>query len=269
MRYPALFVNHGGGPLPLLGKDPEMVRNCKEAVEKWLPKEPPKAIVVISAHWESDPIKITSNPFPSMYYDYYGFPPETYEYKYPAPGQPALASQIHQLLSDKGLEAELDAERGFDHGVFVPLILMYPKADIPVVAVSLHSSLGASINWDLGAALAPLRDQGVLILGSGFTFHNMNAIFNPTTATKKASTDFNGWLKQVMLETPNRNDALKNKVSEWHLAPGGRTCHPREEHLLPLFVVAGAGEGESSKTTMLYDLPAREKEHAISSFMFE
>jgi len=275
MRYPTLFVNHGGGPLPLMGRDPDLVLRMKEAVSKWLPKEKPKSIVMISAHWESDPIKITSHPNPPMLYDYYGFPPETYEYQYPAPGNPSLAVQIQKLLQDQGLPAQLDAKRGFDHGVFVPLMVMYPDADIPVVSVSLHSSLDAQTNWNLGRALAPLRDEGVLILGSGYTFHNMNAFFNPSPATKRASTEFNRWLMDTLVtkssDTSNNNDVLKHAISHWHQAPGARECHPREEHLLPLFVTAAAGSDDQGavNTTLLYETPASGKDHAVSSFMFD
>jgi aromatic ring-opening dioxygenase catalytic subunit (LigB family) len=127
MKFPTVFINHGGGPLPLLGKQPELVENMKEVVKKYLPKEPPKAIVVLSAHWESDPIRITSSERPSMYYDYGGFPPETYNYQYPASGSPDLAEKIQNLLGENGLKSKLEDERGFDHGVFVPLMIMYPE----------------------------------------------------------------------------------------------------------------------------------------------
>jgi aromatic ring-opening dioxygenase catalytic subunit (LigB family) len=170
MKYPAVFVNHGGGPMPLMGRQQDLVNHMKDVVDKFLPQEKPKSIVVLSAHWESDPIKISSAAKPKMYYDYQGFPPETYQYQYPAPGSPDLARKIQNLLKASGLECELDADRGFDHGVFVPLMLMYPEADIPVVSVSLHSSLGADVNLGIGKALAPLRDEGILILGSGIRF---------------------------------------------------------------------------------------------------
>ena len=159
MRIPAIFVNHGGGPLPLMGRQPMIAKHMKELVTKFIP-EKPTAIVVISAHYEANPIAITSSAQPSMYFDYGGFPPETYQYQYPAKGNPDLARKIQKLLSEKGIESELDAKRGFDHGVFVPLMLMYPAADIPVVCVSLHSSLSADIHLVLGRALAPLQDEG-------------------------------------------------------------------------------------------------------------
>lgn len=267
MRYPTLFVNHGGGPLPLLGRQPELVKHMKETVQKWLPTKRPSAIVVLSAHWESNPVKITSSANPSMLYDYYGFPPETYEYKYPAPGNPALASQIRGLLEKRGIASELDAKRGFDHGVFIPLMLMYPDADIPVVAVSLDASLSAQGNMDIGSALEPLRDQGVLILGSGYTFHNMQAFFHPSPQTHQQSSRFNTWLQETILSssTATVGQALP-KLAEWDaVAPDARHCHPREEHLLPLFMTAAAA-GANAKPKLIW---SDTNEHAVSSFLFE
>ena len=131
MKFPTVFVNHGGGPLPLLGRQPALVENMKEIAKNILPRtKDPKAIVVVSAHWESDPIKITASEKPSMYFDYYGFPPESYEYEYPAPGSPDLARRIQNLLGAEGLTSELDTKRGYDHGVFIPLMLMYPKVSL-------------------------------------------------------------------------------------------------------------------------------------------
>ena len=154
MRYPTLFVNHGGGPLPLLGRQPALVEHMKETVQKWLPADTkPSAVVVLSAHWESNPVKITSSPQPDLYFDYYGFPPETYKYEYKAPGHPGLADKIHNLLDKQGIANELDPKRGLDHGVFIPLMLMYPNADIPVVAVSMDASLSAEKNIAIGKAL--------------------------------------------------------------------------------------------------------------------
>ena len=127
MKFPSVFINHGGGPLPLMGRQPELVENMREVVRKFLPPKPPKAIVVISAHWEADPIQITSAERPKMYYDYYNFPAETYKYEYPAPGSPDLASKIKNLLEGQNLKSELDDSRGFDHGVFIPLMIMYPE----------------------------------------------------------------------------------------------------------------------------------------------
>jgi aromatic ring-opening dioxygenase catalytic subunit (LigB family) len=157
-----------------MGRQESISRHLKEVVKKYLP-DPPKAIVVVSAHWESDNdnIKITSSANPSMLFDYHGFPPETYHYEYPAKGDPDLATRIQDILNKEGIGSEKDNVRGFDHGVFVPLLLMYPQAKIPVVCVSLHRSLNAEIHMKIGKALSPLREEKVLILGSGYTFHNM------------------------------------------------------------------------------------------------
>ncbi|GAX26674.1 4,5-DOPA dioxygenase extradiol [Fistulifera solaris] len=258
MRMPALFVNHGGGPMPLMGRQPMIAHHLQESVTKYI-TEKPRAIVVISAHHEANPIAITSSAKPSMYFDYYGFPPETYEFKYPAPGNPELARQIQNLLSEKGIESQLDAKRGLDHGAFVPLMLMYPDADIPVVCVSLHSSLSPDIHLALGNALAPLQDQGVLLLGSGFAFHNFDAMRNPDEASYKKSNDFNNWLKDAVMANP------VEKLRDWKNAPSARFAHPREEHLMPLLVTAAAG----GSPQIIYDRQAGNGDFAISGYLFE
>ena len=187
--------------MPLLGRQPSIANHIQSVRKLYLPKETlPKLIVIISAHWEADPVRISSSPNPHTDFDYHGFPPESYEYSYPAPGSPAFAKKIQNLLDKAGIPNRLDEKRGFDHGVFIPLMLLYPEANIPVVCVSIHGSLDAKANIELGRALAPLIDEngddgGVLILGSGYTFHNMQAFFHPSNATYKASVQFNEWLR--------------------------------------------------------------------------
>lgn len=261
-----MFVNHGGGPLPLLGKQPTITKHLQEARAKFLPPQKPKSIVVLSAHWESDPIQISSSPNPSMYYDYGGFPPETYKYQYNAPGNPELAQKIQGLLSNSGLDSHLNAKRGYDHGVFVPLMIMFPEADVPVVSVSLHSSLSPEVNMKIGQALAPLRDEGILILGSGQTFHNFSMLFNPTASSYQKSTEFNDWLKDTLLH--HTGDALWDKLRHWEKAPSARQSHPREEHLIPLFMVAAAAGSEASPQ-LIYDAGAGDGMHATSAFLFQ
>ncbi|KAL3914569.1 MAG: hypothetical protein SGILL_006052 [Bacillariaceae sp.] len=282
MKFPTVFVNHGGGPLPLIGRQPDLVKNMQHVVKNLLPKTPPSAIVVLSAHWDdSDRVSITSSKNPSLYFDYYGFPNETYAYEYPAQGDPDLAHRIHNLLEDQGIESLLDEKRGWDHGVFVPLMLMYPAANIPVVQVSLDSSLDAKKNIDIGKALAPLRNDNVLILGSGYTFHNMAAFFNPSPNTINASRDFNKWLKSTILVPDGSQDDPRTLYSQrlkelqnWEKAPGARTSHPREEHLLPLFMVAAAA-GEIATPKLIYDTTAVANdgaglsEHAVTGYLFE
>lgn len=262
MLYPSVFVNHGGGPLPLMGQQPDLVAHMKEVREKWLPKEPPKAIVMVSAHWESNPVRITGSANPPMLFDYYGFPPETYKYQYPAPGDPQLATKIQNLLSKEGIESDLDKKRGYDHGVFIPLMLMFPEANIPVVCVSLHSSLSMTKNLAIGKALSTLRQEGVLIVGSGYTFHNMQAFLtgHKTGSMYKQSSDFNEWLKETMLGN-------RDRMANWQDAPGARFCHPREEHLLPLFVTAAAA-GEDAQTKLIYEEAAGDGQYAVSSYLF-
>lgn len=262
VKFPAIFVNHGGGPLPLLGQQPQLATHMQQQVKLYFPQKP-SAIVVISAHWEANPVKISSSSKPDMIFDYFGFPPETYQYKYPAPGSPSLANRIKQLLESNGIESELDPDRGFDHGVFVPLLLMQPQADIPIVCLSLDSSLSAEKHIAMGKALAPLREENVLLLGSGYTFHNLPAFFNPSESMLKASHKFNNWLKKAVLE--NDGKSLEEQLIHWEDAPGSRICHPREEHLLPLFVVAASGDHE--KNELIYD-EQNENEYAVSGYIF-
>ena len=162
---PVVYIPHGAGPLPVLGDDShkELTAFLKALPESF-PR--PRAILMISAHWESDQARVSAAQHPQMIYDYGGFPPETYTYKYPAPGDPELAAQVHELLQAQDIPTTVDPERGYDHGTFVPLMLMYPKAEIPVVQVSLIDDLDAEQHIRLGEALAPLRAQGVLIIAS-------------------------------------------------------------------------------------------------------
>ncbi len=211
----------------------------------------PHAIVLISAHWECDQPTITSGPSPELIYDYGGFPPETYDLNYPAPGSPDLANTIAELLTTAGFDPKLDPQRGFDHGVFVPMMLMYPDASIPIVQLSLLSSLDADEHLRLGAALAPLAEHNVLVLGSGFTFHNMGAFtFGSTagSATVDAENEaFEQWLRETCTSTSLTEDDRRERLANWSDAPGARWCHPREEHLLPLHVCYGAGGGPATQ----------------------
>jgi 4,5-DOPA dioxygenase extradiol len=262
MKYPAVFLAHGGGPMPLLGMQPDIAQHLTAVRQKWLPPDVlPSAIVVVSAHWESDPIRIIASAQPSMIYDYYGFPPKAYELKYPAPGSPILANKIHTLLSNANIPSVLDTQRGYDHGVYVPLMLMYPEAEIPVVEVSLHADLTPQSNLRLGAALRSLRDENVLLVGSGYSFHNMSAFMRPSADASLAARAFNDWLKESML----MGDSRSAKLLAWETAPSARFCHPREEHLAPLFVVAGA-VGDDAKAVLIFDAPG---DLACSSYLFQ
>lgn len=177
-----------------------------------------------------------------MIFDYYGFPPESYEFRYPAPGHQALAETIAQLLRDKNIPVALDGERGYDHGTFVPLLLSYPRADIPVVQLSLLNSLDPAAHIALGHAIAPLREQGILILGSGMSFHNMRAFFSPSPTVKQKSETFDNWLVETLTSPALDYAQRAERLAAWSTAPDARFCHPREEHLLPLHVCFGAAQ---------------------------
>lgn len=238
-RMPVVFLPHGGGPWPFVrlpfGSKAEQdllatyLRNVAS-----LPSTPPKALLVISAHWEEDVPTVTTAPHPPMFYDYYGFPPESYKIAWPAPGQPAVAARVRSLLQAAGIPSDHDDERGFDHGTFVPLKLAYPKADVPTVQLSLKRGLDPQEHLAIGKALAPLRDEGILIIGSGMTYHNLSAF---GSAHRAVSETFDAWLREVGTAAPAERD---RKLLQWATAPAARQAHPREEHLIPLMVIAGA-----------------------------
>ncbi len=238
---PVVFVPHGGGPMPLL--DDASHRELTAFMQNLAQGLPtPSAILVISAHWEETRAHISSGAQPAMMFDYYGFPPESYEFRYPAPGNPALAETVAQLLRAKNIPVELDGQRGYDHGTFVPLLLSYPSADIPVVQLSLLQSLDPAAHIALGEAIAPLREQGVLILGSGMSFHNMRAFFSPSPSVKAKSDSFDQWLNDTLISGSLDYAQRAAQLIDWVNAPEARFCHPREEHLLPLHVCFGAAK---------------------------
>jgi aromatic ring-opening dioxygenase catalytic subunit (LigB family) len=197
----------------------------------------PRAVLVISGHWEAEPVAVNVQQAPPLLFDYYGFPDHTYQLKYPAPGDPLLAAKVRSLLAAAGIATSEDHERGLDHGVFVPFLLVYPEADMPLVQLSLKQGLSAQEHLRIGAALAPLRDQGVLIIGSGMSFHNLR-VRSMENVLIPGSQLFDDWLGQAVCQSdiPARNSDLTN----WSQAPAARYAHPREEHLLPLMVAAGA-----------------------------
>jgi 4,5-DOPA dioxygenase extradiol len=234
-----LYLSHGGGPLPLLGDGAhkEMITLLKKVTPDL---GNPSAILVISAHWEENKPTITSGASPSLIYDYYGFPEESYAIEYPAPGAPMLANKIFGLLQSHGIDASLTDQRGFDHGLFVPLKIMYPDANIPCVQLSLVKGLRTDEHIRIGKALAGLLEENVLVIGSGFSFHNLRAFFGPSTMeTQSMNEAFEQWLIDTcsnrQLSEPEREHRLVN----WESAPAARYCHPREDHLLPLHVCYG------------------------------
>jgi aromatic ring-opening dioxygenase catalytic subunit (LigB family) len=244
IMLPSFYIPHGGGPCFFMD-DPSGIwtgmANFLRALPDSLPAAP-KAILVISGHWETKGFALTGHAQPPLLYDYYGFPPHTYQLRYDAPGAPQLAEQIAQLLRDAGFHARLDPDRGLDHGVFVPLKVALPEARIPVVELSLDASLDAALHLAAGRALAALRSEGVLILGTGMSCHNLRALGDPRLL--QPSMQFDAWLNTAATAPASiRAQAL----TSWHEAPQARLCHPRHEHLLPLMVAAGAAQGAGQR----------------------
>ncbi|WP_318996756.1 class III extradiol ring-cleavage dioxygenase [Marinobacter sp.] len=215
----------------------------------------PSAILVISAHWEASVVTITAGDQPPLIHDYHGFPPEAYRIRYPCPGEPALAGRIQEMLEQAGIPARLDPRRGFDHGMFVPLKLMYPEADIPCVQLSLVDTLDAETHLEIGRALQGLNYENLLVIGSGFSFHNMQAFFEANTPEVEARNQaFENWLEQTCTDPSLSESRRWQLLAEWdRCAPYARFCHPREEHLLPLHVCYGlAGKAcDSSVSTRI------------------
>ena len=205
--------------------------------------EKPRALLVVSGHWEERGFAFTgAEAHPGLVFDYYGFPPGTYQLTWPAPGAPWLAERGAQLLREAGLAAGIHPTRGFDHGVFIPLKVAFPEADIPCVQMSLTAGLDPALHLAAGAALAPLREEGVLVIGSGMSFHNLRAYGDPRV--EGPSKEFDAWLTAAAeAEAGERSEQL----SHWTEAPYARLCHPREEHLIPLMVAAGASDAPGVK----------------------
>jgi aromatic ring-opening dioxygenase catalytic subunit (LigB family) len=236
---PVVYLPHGGGPWPFvdmgIGEASEL-----DALAAYLrsvravPRSKPAALLVVSAHWEEPAPTVMTSARPPMLYDYYGFPPESYTITWPAPGHPALAARVQALLGAAGFQTAANDQRGFDHGTFVPLKLTYPDAEVPTVQLSLKLGLDPEEHLAMGRALAPLRDEGVFIVGSGMSYHNLRAFGRQGVP---ASESFDAWLRDAATQEPAERD---RRLARWTSAPAARQAHPREEHLLPLMVVAGA-----------------------------
>lgn len=235
---PTLFVSHGSPAFPLSDVP---ARRFLESLADALP-ERPGAILVVSAHWETARPAVNAVAVNGTIHDFYGFPPALYEIRYPAPGSPDLAERVRQLLSDGGLAADIDTARGLDHGVWVPLRLAFPAADIPVVQLSVQTDLGPLHHLELGRLLAPLREEGVLIVGSGSFTHDLSSFREYARRIDAPEPDwvtrFTDWMEQA-LAGERWDDLLQYR----RLAPEALRNHPTEEHLLPIFVAMGAGGG--------------------------
>ena len=239
MKNRILYLSHGGGPMPLFddGSHTQMVTALRHIAAK-MPK--PSAVIVISAHWETEIPTLTHAAFPSLIYDYYGFPDAAYSIAYPAPGDPLLADEVSWQLKSQRLENLLDDARGFDHGMFVPLKIMYPDADIPCIQLSLVKGLDPALHIRIGQALTHLDRGNLLIVGSGFSFHNMKAFFSPSDERDDMNEAFQKWLAETCSDNALREAERSKRLLHWENAPYARYCHPRAEHLLPLHVCYGA-----------------------------
>lgn len=234
---PTYYIPHGGGPCFFMEWNPPGIWDAMGAALGSLAAgvgATPRAILVVSAHWEEASFSVMAQERPALLFDYFGFPEHTYRLTYPAPGSPALAGRVQALLAGTGQPVAVDRARGFDHGVFIPFKLIYPAAEIPIVQLSLKTGLDPAEHLAAGAALAPLRDEGVLIVGSGMSYHNMRGAGR---GPGSAGEQFDRWLTRAVEAD---GDARQARLAAWAEAPGARIAHPREEHLLPLMVAAGA-----------------------------
>lgn len=244
-----VYFSHGGGPLPILG-DPshaEMISFMKNLPRKL---EKPEAIIVISAHWEEEVPSVIGNDNPSLFYDYYGFPKEAYGLKYSLPGNIGLVNQLKNLFGENKMHLRMDDKRGLDHGVFIPLMMMYPEADIPVTQISLIKGLDPQMHLSMGKVFNQLLKEKILIIGSGFSFHNMRAFdWSGENKTDEKNDRFQDWLIDVCTGDYSQKER-EDKLQKWENAPDARYCHPREEHLIPLHVCCGTAK---TKGKIIFD----------------
>ncbi len=248
-KLPVAFVSHGGGPWPILSLDgfnePERLSlyNYMKSISQ-TPKMQPKALLVISAHWEESKFTINTNPNPELLYDYYGFPPKAYDFDWPVKNDLSVVNEVKMALNIAGIGFNEDDQRDYDHGIFIPLMPAYPDAAIPVIQISLNANLSPEDHFNFGSAMAPLREKGIFIIGSGNSYHNVRSMFKPSPKAISASKEFDEWLKATLrLNADERKKAILN----WENAPGARECHPREEHLIPLMVIMGAAKNDAAK----------------------
>jgi aromatic ring-opening dioxygenase catalytic subunit (LigB family) len=239
---PTFYIPHGGGPCFFM-EWPYPTPNPWTELQSWLAglgaslSCAPEAVLVVSGHWEEDPIALNVQERPPLLYDYYGFPEHTYRLRFPAPGAPQLAREVRELLGQAGIASREESRRGLDHGVFVPFKVIFPEANVPILQLSLERGLDPAAHLRIGAALAPLRNRGVLIVGSGMSFHNLQ-IASMENARIAPSEQFDTWLGETVCDPDAQ--ARNAGLIDWSSAPAARFAHPREEHLMPLMVAAGA-----------------------------
>jgi aromatic ring-opening dioxygenase catalytic subunit (LigB family) len=264
-RLPTYFLSHGGGPWPWMKDFRPGAYDQLEAALHDVRREvgqAPRAVLMISGHWEAARFLLSSAARPPMVFDYHGFPEHTYRIRYDAPGAPALAETVRVMLERGGVACGLDPQRGFDHGTFTLMHTMYPEADMPLVQLSLRADFDPAAHIKVGELLAPLRDEGVLIVGSGFSFHDTRGIIGGAGAP--ASATFDRWLNDTLVESSP--DERQQRLLHWLAAPAARAAHPREDHLMPLMVAAGAAGDEAA--TRIYHQDNFMGAITVSSFRF-
>lgn len=247
---PSIFFPHGGGPCFFMDPPPDEPTRWvgMEAYLRSLPSllpAKPAALLVISGHWEMPRPTVLAAARPGLLYDYSNFPPHTYRLTYPAPGAPQLAARVRQLLADAGIESDEDLTRGYDHGVFIPLKVSFPAADIPILQLSLQNGLDPARHMQIGKALESLRAENVLVIGSGLSFHNLRGLGDPRL--DGPARDFDDWLTETLCSVAPAT--RETRLAHWSDAPYARFCHPREEHLLPLMVAVGAASAAEGRRT--------------------
>jgi aromatic ring-opening dioxygenase catalytic subunit (LigB family) len=266
-RLPTLFISHGGGPWPFMESafGPPGMWDGLDAYLRSIDRDigrRPQAVLVVSAHWEEAQPTVNTGRLPPLLFDYYGFPEHTYRLSYPAPGSPAVAARVRELLAGAGIETAADAARGFDHGVFIPFMLIYPGADVPIVQLSLQQGLDPAFHLAIGRALAPLRDEDVLIVGSGLSYHNLRQLMSMDEQVIRDAEAFDTWLTKAV-EQPDATERERRLIA-WETAPGARACHPRSDHLVPLFVAAGAAGNDLGRRSYSDHMLGK----AVSAFRF-
>lgn len=252
VKLPTYFLSHGGGPWPYMtGPFRTAMARLEQSLRDMRHElaEVPKAVLVITGHWEERGFAVSSSGRPGMVFDYYGFPDETYHIQYGAPGSPELARRVQRLLTANDIAARLDPTRGFDHGTFSLMKPLYPEAAMPIVQLSLDASLDPALHLAAGRALAPLRDEGVLIVGSGMSYHNLRVRGGGTAFA--ASRQFDDWLQRTAVQSSS--DERARLLVDWEDAPAARAAQPREDHLVPLMVAVGAAWDDPGQVTFHQD----------------
>jgi aromatic ring-opening dioxygenase catalytic subunit (LigB family) len=260
---PTYYLSHGGGPWPFMDggfrQHFHQLESSLRAIRLEV-GEAVRAVLMISGHWETAKFAVSSAERPGMVFDYHGFPEHLYRIKYDAPGSPELALRIRGILKDGGFECESDPERGFDHGTFSLMKPVYPNGEIPIVQLSIRQDMDPEMHLSVGRLLAPLRQEGVLIIGSGSSFHNLG-LMGP--AALEPSRQFDEWLQEALQASPAER---QQRLANWERAPFARLAHPREDHLIPLMVALGAAGEE--RAAVVYHEPDFMGGWSLSSFRF-